>query len=70
MKGSGIVKIVSPAFPMTIGIGNLDSGASQTIRIVLKVPATVKQFQLVEVGTFANVKGVPDLFAFVQTLTP
>jgi hypothetical protein len=69
-RGNGIVKIVSPAFPMTIGIGNLDSGASQTIRIVLKVPATVKQFQLAEVGAFANVKGSPDIFAFVQTLTP
>jgi hypothetical protein len=55
---------------MTIGIGNLDSGASQTIRIVLKVPATVKQFQLAEVGTFANVKGAPDIFALFQTLTP
>ncbi|MGC2890035.1 MAG: HYR domain-containing protein [Candidatus Acidiferrum sp.] len=69
-RGNGIVKVVSPAFPMTIGIGNLDSGASQTIRIVLKVPASVKQFQLVEVGAFANVKGSPDIFAFVQTLTP
>ena len=69
-RGNGIVKVVSPAFPMTIGIGNLDSGASQTIRIVLKVPATVKQFQLAEVGAFTNVKGSPDIFAFVQTLTP
>jgi HYR domain/NHL repeat len=69
-RGNGIVKVVSPAFPTTIGIGNLDSGASQTIRIVLKVPATVKQFQLAEVGAFVNVKGSPDIFAFVQTLTP
>ncbi len=55
---------------MTIGIGNLDVGASQTVHVVLKVPTTVTQFVLVEGGEFANVKGALSLFALTQTVTP
>jgi len=69
-KGSGVIRVMSPAFPMTLGIGNLDSGSSQTIRVILKVPTSVKQFALAEGGTFTNVKGSADIFAFEQTLAP
>jgi hypothetical protein len=69
-KGSGRITIVSPVFPMTIGIGNLDVGAWQTIRIVLKVPTTVTQFVLAEVSDFTNVKGALNLFALTQAVTP
>jgi hypothetical protein len=69
-KGSGKITVVWPAFPMTIGIGNLDAGASQTIRIVLKVPTTVTQFGLAEGGDYVSVKGALNLFAVAQTVTP
>jgi len=54
---------------MTIGIGNLDAGASQTIRIALKVPAHVTQFGLAEGGDYVSVKGALNLFAVAQTVT-
>jgi hypothetical protein len=69
-KGNGKITIVSPAFPKTIGIGNLDVGASQIVHVVLKVPTSVAQFALVEGGDFVSVKGALSLFALTQTVTP
>lgn len=69
-KGGGRITIVSPAFPMIIGIGSLDVGASQTVHVVLKVPSTVKQFAVAEGGEFLNVKGMLGLFAEAQSVTP
>ncbi len=67
-NGYGRITMISPALP--VAVGKLDAGTSQTIRIVLKVPATVKQFALAEVGNYVNVKGVPYLFAQAQTVVP
>ncbi len=69
-KGSGRITVVSPAFPMIIGIGSLDVGASQMVHVVLKVPWTVKQFAVAEGGEFVNVKGALGLFAEAQSVTP
>jgi hypothetical protein len=67
-RGYGKIAVLSPIIPDSIG--NLDAGSSETIRVIIKLPATVKQFMLGEVGNFANVKGVPNLFAQIQTVNP
>lgn len=69
-KGTGKINIISPAFPMSVGLGNLDVGASQTVHFLLKVPSTVQQFVLVDGGDFVNAKGTLGLFALTQTATP
>ena len=67
-RGTGIVRLVSPAQP--IGVGALDPGQSRVVRIILDVPATVREIALVEAGAFFNVKTVPAVFADLQTYTP
>jgi hypothetical protein len=49
LKGLGFVKVVS-ALP--IHVGNLDAGATRTIRVVLDVPTVVTPLSLTEVGSF------------------
>ena len=65
-KGYGRILMVSPAIP--VNVGNLDSGASQTVHMTIRVPATVKQFALAEAGSYTDVKGALYLFAQAQTL--
>jgi HYR domain len=65
-KGYGRIALVSPTLPLTLG--NLDAGVSHTVRITLKVPATVKQFALAEAGSYTNVKGSLYFFAQAQTI--
>ena len=50
--------------------GNLDAGASQTVRVVLKLSGNVREILVGELGTFFNAKGIPDLFIQEQTVTP
>lgn len=69
-KGTGKLALVLPVCPAFVGVGNLDAGASDTVHMVLKLPATIRQFVLGEVGNFDNVKGVPRLFAEAQTVNP
>ncbi len=70
VKGSGKLELVLPVCPAVVGIGNLDVGASDTVHVILKMPSTVKQFILGEVGNFSNVKDIPSLFAESQTVNP
>lgn len=70
IRGGGRIVVISPAFPLTVGNGSLDAGASQTVRIILKVPLAVKQFELEEEGSFANVQGVPGFLKEEETVTP
>jgi hypothetical protein len=70
IRGGGRIVVISPVFPLTVGNGSLDAGASQTVRIVLKVPLTVKQFELEEVGSFADVKGVLGFYVQEQNIVP
>jgi hypothetical protein len=68
VKGSGRLVQVSPTQP--VNLGNLDVGASQTVRIVLKLSGNVREILIGELGTFFNAKGIPDLFIQEQTVTP
>jgi hypothetical protein len=68
VKGKGIAWLVSPGLP--IGLGDLVPGASNTIRVVLDVPASVKGLTINEAGTYVNVKNVPALFVGSQSYTP
>jgi len=68
LKGQGLIKTVSPTKPVVIG--NFDVGSTQTIRVVLAVPAGVKQFLLTAGGTLFNVQGTFDLFAVTQVVNP
>jgi hypothetical protein len=68
LKGSGLIKTVSPTKPVVIG--SLDVGSTQTIRVVLTVPAGVKQFLLTAGGTMFNVQGKLDLVAVTQVVNP
>jgi hypothetical protein len=68
LKGAGLIKTVSPTRP--VAIGNLDVGSSQTVRVVLGVPASVKQFLLTAGGTMLNVEGTLELFAVTQVVNP
>ena len=65
-KGYGRILVVSPAIP--VNVGNLDSGASQTVHMTIRVPATVNQFVLAEAGSYTDVKGALGLIAQAQTL--
>jgi len=62
--------VISPVFPLAVGNGSLDAGASQTVRIVLKVPLAVKQFELEEMGSFADVEGVLGFYVQEQNIIP
>ena len=50
-RGSGIVLVVSG---QPIVAGDLAPGESRIVRVVLKVPATVRQVELVEAGGAAG----------------
>jgi uncharacterized repeat protein (TIGR03803 family) len=67
LRGFGLIRVVSPAQP--INIGDIPAGGSRTIRVVLDVPSTVKEFLLVEAGAFWTTTGTPGAFADTQTLT-
>ena len=66
VRGYGLIRVVSPGQPVVIG--DLAAGATRTIRVVLDVPATVKQFLLVEAGAYWTSAGTPAAFAEMQTL--
>ncbi len=66
VRGYGLIKVASPSQP--IAIGDLGPGASRVIRVVLDVPATVKEFLLVEAGAYWLTSGAPAAFAETQTL--
>jgi hypothetical protein len=71
LSGSGIVTYLpalSGALPLAIG--NLDVGASSTIRLFLNVPATVTRFSITESGTLQNVVGVTFSFSTAQSVIP
>jgi len=68
LKGSGKITLVSPSLPDSLG--NLDVGASQTVRIVMKVPPTVKQVLVGEAGVFVNVQNKLGAFVGSQTIVP
>jgi len=66
-KGAGFVKLQSP---LPVHVGDLDAGARTVTRVVLDVPATVKQLTLIEVGTLRNVKGAIAAYVELQLLAP
>ncbi len=66
-SGSGRIKVISPAQPLKVG--DLPPGSTSTVRVVLDVPATVKEFFLIEAGTFSTTAGTWKVFGDVQRLT-
>ena len=70
IRGGGRIVVISPFFPQAVGNGSLDIGASQTVRIILKLPLAVKQFELEEEGSFADVKGVLGFYVQEQNIIP
>ncbi len=66
IKGLGLVRIVSPGQP--IAIGDLAPSRTRTIRVVLDVPTAVREFLLIEAGTFWTTSGTPMAFAETQPL--
>jgi hypothetical protein len=55
LSGSGSVSLLNPG---NITIGELDAGASVTVRILLNRPVTVKRFSFTQTMTFNDVTGV------------
>ena len=71
LLGSGLVThnaTLSPAFPNALG--NLNVGASTTMRLYLDVPSTVKRFSLTENGTAQNVAGTGFTYSVGQAVIP
>lgn len=71
LLGSGTVTLntaLSPAFPNLIG--NLNVGASTTLRLYLNLPSTVSRFSLTENGAVQNVAGTGILYSVGQAVTP
>ena len=66
VKGYGVIKVVSPGQP--IALGDVAPGATRTVRVVLNVPTTVKEFLLIEAGVFWTSNGTPVAFGDTQTL--
>jgi len=71
LSGSGIVTYLpalSGALPLSIG--NLDVGASSTIRLYLSVPATVTRFSITESGAVQNVVDTQFSYSTAQSVIP
>jgi hypothetical protein len=71
LSGSGIVTYLpalSGALPLSIG--NLDVGASSTIRLYLNVPATVTRFSITETGAVQNVVDTQFSYSTAQSVIP
>lgn len=66
VKGIGIPRLVSPDLP--IKIGDLNAGGRTVVRIVISVPAGVKEMLLSELGTFRDIKGKVGIFIEAQTI--
>ncbi len=66
-KGSGRITVVSPALPLRLG--DLPPGTTRTVRLELNVPTTVKEFLLIEAGSFWTDEGTWKVFGDVQRLT-
>jgi hypothetical protein len=66
-RGFGTIKVISPAQP--VKVGDLPPGVTRTFRVVLNVPETVKEFFLIEAGSFSTSLGTWKVFGDVQRLT-
>ncbi len=69
--GSGTVTYntsLSPALPLAIG--NLDVGASTTIRLFLNVPSTVTKFSVTESGPVQDAGGTTYSYSAAQVVYP
>jgi VCBS repeat-containing protein len=67
LTGTGSVSLLNPG---TIAVGNLEAGASTTIRILLNRPVTVKRFSFTQTMTFNDVTGVNFSASAAQTIIP
>lgn len=65
LAGSGTVTLAS-TLPLTIG--DLDPGATASVRVYLTVPATVSRFSIVENGTLEDVSGKVYSFSLSQAV--
>ncbi len=71
LLGSGTVTqntSLSPLLPLAIG--NLDVGASTTIRLILNVPSTVTKFSVTESGPVQDVGGTAYSYSTAQVVYP
>jgi type VI secretion system Hcp family effector len=71
LMGTGAVTyntLLSPPLPFTVG--NLNVGASTTVRFHLNVPATVNRFSVTEGGSVQNVRGAAFNFSIGQAVIP
>lgn len=66
-RGSGVTRLLTQ---LPITIGDIVPGQSQTVRVVLQVPSTVREFRLVEAGAFVTVDGRVGGFADSQVVRP
>ncbi len=68
LRVSGKVTLSSPTLP--VAEGNLASGASTTVPLILSVPDTVTKFSMTEVGTFKDTTGKSHRFTSKQVISP
>lgn len=66
LAGSGAITAASP-LPVTVG--DLGAGVSQTVRILLNVPAGVSRFSIAESGTLTSDVGAALTFSISQAVT-
>jgi hypothetical protein len=71
LAGSGTVTFL-PALSggLPLSIGQLDVGASATVRLYLDVPGTVMRFSITETGTVQNVAGTTYNYSTTQSVIP
>jgi len=67
LTGTGSVSLLNPG---SIVVGNLEAGASTTVRILLNRPVTVKRFSFTEAMTFNDVTGVNFSASASQSVIP
>ncbi|HLG21218.1 MAG TPA: hypothetical protein VI382_00265, partial [Candidatus Manganitrophaceae bacterium] len=68
LTGTGTATLSAP--PLPIAAGNLDVGASTTIRLTLNVPSTVAKFSITENGTLRDVAATSLNFSIGQAVIP
>ncbi len=68
LSGTGTVTLISPALPDNLG--NLNVGASTTVRLFLNAPAGVTRFLMTETGSTGDASGSTFAFSSAQVVTP
>lgn len=68
LAGTNSVTLKEPSVPLQVG--NLDVGATTTVRLFLNVPSTVTRFGITETGALQNVLGTTLSYSISQSILP